>query len=228
MKNLRIAIIFSIATGLLLSCDPIKKMSNQDKGVAIGAAGGAVAGGVIGHSAGNTAMGAVIGGVVGGVAGGIIGHKMDKQKKEIEQIDAAKVETIKDGEGLKVTFESGILFETNSSTLNASSQGDLQKFAQTLINNAETNLVVSGHTDNTGSDAINDPLSEKRALSVAKFLRSKGVAGSRMTTVGNGSNQPVASNSTSEGRAQNRRVEIVIVANEKMVKDAQAQSQSSK
>ena len=224
MKYLRIAFIFPAMIGLLFSCDPIKKMSNTDKGVAIGAAGGAVAGGVIGHSAGNTALGAVIGGVVGGAAGGIIGHKMDKQKKEIEAIENAKVESINNGEGLKVTFESGILFETNSSTLTATSQNSLMKFGQSLLNNPETNIVVSGHTDNTGSDAINDPLSEKRALSVARYLRSKGVAGSRMTTLGNGSNQPVASNETADGRAQNRRVEVFIVPNEKMVNDAKLQS----
>src|SRR6187401_1713077 len=123
MKNLPLAVIFSVTIGLFLSCDSIKQMSNTDKGVAIGATTGAAAGGVIGHSSGNTAAGAVIGGVVGGVAGGIIGHKMDKQKKEIEEIEEAKVESINNGEGLKVTFESGILFETNSSTLNTSSQG---------------------------------------------------------------------------------------------------------
>ena len=228
MKKFPIVIIFSITMGLLFSCESIKNMSNTDKGVAIGATTGAAAGGVIGHSSGNTAAGAVIGGVVGGVAGGIIGHKMDKQKKELEEIEEAKVESINNGEGLKVTFESGILFETNSSTLNTSSQGALTKFGQSLLNNPETKIVVSGHTDNTGSDAINQPLSENRALSVARFLQSKGVAGSRMTTVGNGSNQPVAVNTTENGRAQNRRVEVYIVPNEKMVKEAKEQSQSAR
>jgi outer membrane protein OmpA-like peptidoglycan-associated protein len=196
-------------------------MSNQDKGVAIGAASGAAAGGVIGNAKGNTALGAVIGGVVGGVAGGLIGHKMDKQQKEIAEIKEAKVEKINDGEGLKVTFDAGILFETNSSTLSAQSQDALTKFAQSLQNNSETNVVISGHTDNTGTDAINEPLSEKRAESVSNFLISKGVSRDRMTTVGNGSKQPVADNTTDAGRTKNRRVEIVIVANEKMVKNAQ-------
>jgi outer membrane protein OmpA-like peptidoglycan-associated protein len=221
MKNI---LAYFIIIGLLSSCSQTKKVSNQDKGVAIGATGGAVAGGVIGHKAGNTAVGAVIGGVVGGVAGGIIGHHMDKQKKEIEDIKEAKVETIKDGEGLKVTFEEGILFQTNSSTLNPSSQDALTKFATSLKNNQETNVVISGHTDNTGSDAINDPLSEKRAESVANYLKSKGVSGKRLTTVGSGSRQPVASNETAEGRQQNRRVEVVIVANDKMVKEAKEQT----
>ena len=221
MKNI---VAYFIIIGLLASCSETKKMSNQDKGVAIGATGGAVAGGVIGHAAGNTAVGAVIGGVVGGVAGGIIGHHMDKQKKELDEIKEAKVETIKNGEGLKVTFEEGILFATNSSTLNTSSQDALTKFATSLKNNQETNVVISGHTDNTGNDAINDPLSEKRANAVANFLKSKGVAGGRMTTIGAGSRQPVATNETAEGRQQNRRVEVVIVANDKMVKQAKQEA----
>jgi len=221
MKKLQI-ISFLLVIGVMLSgCDATKKMSKQDKGVAIGVAGGAAAGAAIGHAAGNTALGAVIGGVVGGVAGGLIGHKMDKQEKEIQEIKEAKVEKINNGEGLKVTFDAGILFETNSSTLNPKSQDALGKFAQTLQNNPETNIVISGHTDNTGTDAINQPLSEKRAQSVTNFLVSKGVAQSRMTSVGNGSKQPVADNKTAENRAKNRRVEIVIVANEKMVKQAQ-------
>jgi outer membrane protein OmpA-like peptidoglycan-associated protein len=219
MKKFQLVSLITVVV-ILASCEATKKMSKQDKGVAIGATGGAVLGGVIGHSAGNTAAGAVIGGVVGGVAGGIIGHKMDKQAEEIKKIENAKVEKVNNGEGLKVTFESGILFETNSSTLNPQSQESLTKFAQSLQNNPETNIAVSGHTDNTGSDAINQPLSEKRAQSVVNFLISKGVASGRMTSVGNGSNQPVASNSTPEGRAKNRRVEIVIVANEKMVQQA--------
>jgi outer membrane protein OmpA-like peptidoglycan-associated protein len=145
---------------------------------------------------------------------------MDKQKKELDEIKEAKVETIKNGEGLKVTFESGILFETNSSVLSDQSQDALNKFAQSLQNNPETKIIISGHTDNTGNDEINQPLSQKRAESVANFLISKGVAHDRMTTVGNGANQPVASNTTEEGRRKNRRVEIAIVANERMVTQA--------
>ncbi len=222
MKNI---VAYFIIIGLLVSCSQTKKMSNQDKGVAIGAGGGAVVGGVIGKAVGgNPAVGAVIGAVVGGTAGGIIGHHMDKQKKELEEIKEAKVESIKDGEGLKVTFEEGILFATNSSTLNPSSQDALTKFSTSLNNTKETNVVISGHTDNTGNDAINDPLSEKRANSVANYLKSKGVSGKRLTTVGAGSRQPVATNETAEGRQQNRRVEVVIVANDKMVKSAKKEA----
>jgi outer membrane protein OmpA-like peptidoglycan-associated protein len=136
MKNLQNILIVTIIASLLLSCSTTKKMSNQDKGVAIGAASGAVAGGVIGNAKGNTAAGAVIGGVIGGVAGGLIGHKMDKQKKELEEIKEAKVEPINNGEGLKVTFEAGILFETNSSTLSSQSQDALTRFSQSLQNNS--------------------------------------------------------------------------------------------
>jgi outer membrane protein OmpA-like peptidoglycan-associated protein len=215
-------LLCSLAAAVLLSaCSATKKMSKQDKGVAIGATSGAVIGGVIGSKSDKTAMGAVIGGVVGGVAGGIIGHKMDKHAKELDAVKEANVEKIKHGEGLKVTFQSGIFFETNSATLSSSSQDALTKFAQSLQNNPETNVAISGHTDNTGSDAINQPLSERRAESVANFLVGKGVSASRLTKVGNGSHQPVAENNTSEGRAKNRRVEVVIVANDKMVKQAQ-------
>lgn len=220
MENVKKMVAFALITSMFLSCETTSKMSKQDKGVAIGAASGAILGGIIGNQGGNTAAGAVIGGVVGGVAGGIIGHKMDKQQKELEEIKEAKVEKINDGEGLKVTFDAGILFEINSSTLSMQSQDALNKFSQSLQNNPETNIVISGHTDNTGSDKINDPLSQKRAESVANFLISKGVNRSRLTTVGSGSKQPVADNSTAEGRAKNRRVEIVIAPNDKMVNDA--------
>jgi outer membrane protein OmpA-like peptidoglycan-associated protein len=218
-KSIFMLSVYIIAIALS-SCDSTNKMSKQDKGVAIGAGSGAVIGGAVGSTKKKTAEGAIIGAVIGGVAGGIIGHKMDKQAKELEDIKEAKVEKINEGEGLRVTFESGILFETNSSTLNSSSQESLTKFAQSLQNNPETNVAISGHTDNTGSDAINQPLSERRAQSVSNFLIGKGVAKSRMTTVGNGSNQPVADNNTVDGRAKNRRVEIVILANDKMVKQA--------
>jgi outer membrane protein OmpA-like peptidoglycan-associated protein len=220
MKKFYNILAIALSIVLFFSCSSSKKVSNEDKGVAIGAGTGAAAGGIIGHASGNTAMGAVIGGIVGGVAGGLIGNKMDKQQKEIEEIKEAKVEKVNNGEGLKVTFDAGILFETNSSTLSAQSQDALNKFSQSLQNNPETNVAISGHTDNTGSDKVNDPLSEKRAESVFNFLVSRGVARRRMTTVGNGSKQPVASNATEEGRAKNRRVEIVIVANDKMVNDA--------
>lgn len=145
---------------------------------------------------------------------------MDKQKKELEAINDAQVESINDGQALKVTFESGILFATNSSTLNVNSQRALTSFAQSLINNPDTDIQIQGHTDSSGNDAINNPLSEKRADAVRSFLMSKGVQGSRISAHGLGSTMPVADNSTSAGKAQNRRVEVYILPNAKMIQDA--------
>lgn len=224
MKN------FSFITAIILSCVILFSScnaSNTAKGTGIGAgAGGALGAGIgaiIGGGKG-AAWGAGIGAVVGGGAGAIIGNKMDKQKKELEQINGAQVESINDGQAIKVTFESGILFATNSSTLNPASQSALTNFAASLNSNPDTDVQIYGHTDNTGSDAINNPLSEKRAQSVYNFLVSKGVGGTRMVSQGFGSTQPVADNSTAAGRTQNRRVEIYIIPNEKMIKDAQQQA----
>lgn len=218
---------FSFIAAILLSCAVLFSScgaSDTVKGGGIGAgAGGALGAGIgaiIGGGKG-AAWGAGIGAVVGGTAGAIIGNKMDKQKKELEQINGAQVESINDGQAIKVTFESGILFATNSSTLNSTSQGSLTSFANSLKSNPDTDVQIYGHTDNTGNDAINNPLSEKRAQAVYNFLQSKGVTGNRMVTQGFGSTQPIADNSTVAGRTQNRRVEIYILPNEKMIQDAQ-------
>jgi outer membrane protein OmpA-like peptidoglycan-associated protein len=213
------AIVLSIAI-LFSSCGA----SNTVKGGAIGGGAGAALGAGIGAIIGGgkgAAWGAGIGAVVGGTAGTVIGNKMDKQKKELEKINGAQVESINDGQAIKVTFESGILFATNSSTLNSASQNALSSFAASLIGNPDTDVKIYGHTDSSGSDAINQPLSEKRAQSVYNFLVSKGVAGTRIASQGFGSSQPVADNSTAAGKAQNRRVEVYILPNEKMIRDAQ-------
>ena len=224
MKNLSFgAVVLSVAL-LLSSCNA----SNTAKGTGIGAgAGGALGAGIgalIGGGKG-AAWGAGIGAVVGGGAGAIIGNKMDKQKQELEQINDAQVESINDGQALKVTFESGILFATNSSTLNTASQTSLSQFATSLKNNPDTDVQIIGHTDSTGSDAINNPLSEKRAQAVYNYLLQSGVGSVRMTSAGMGSTQPVADNSSVAGRAQNRRVEVFIMPNEKMIQDAQQAAQ---
>ncbi len=201
--------------------------SNTVKGGGIGAGAGAAVGAGVGAIAGGgkgAAWGAGIGAVIGGAAGAIIGNKMDKQAAELEQIEGAQVEKVNEGEAIKVTFESGILFATNSSTLNTASRSSLDKFATSLLNNPDTDVKIYGHTDSTGSDAINDPLSERRAESVYNYLVSKGVTGNRMQSQGFGSNQPVADNSTVSGRAQNRRVEVYILPNAKMIQDAQEQA----
>lgn len=189
-------------------------------GAAVGAGVGAIAGGGKG-----AAIGAGIGAVLGGTAGAIIGNKMDKQAAELEQIEGAQVEKVNEGEAIKVTFESGILYATNSSTLNTASRTSLDKFATSLQNNPDTDVMIYGHTDSTGSDAINNPLSERRAESVYNYLISKGVSGTRIVSEGFGSTQPVADNNTAAGRAQNRRVEVYILPNAKMIQEAQEQAQ---
>jgi outer membrane protein OmpA-like peptidoglycan-associated protein len=145
---------------------------------------------------------------------------MDKQAGELQRDMAnAKVERV--GEGIKITFDSGILFDTNSSALRSTSQADISKLAATLQKYPDTNVLVEGHTDNTGTDAINQPLSEQRAQSVANALTAQSVASSRISTKGYGSSQPVADNTTAEGKQANRRVEVAIFANEKMKKAAE-------
>ena len=202
--------------------------NNTQKGAAIGAGGGAVLGAIVGKLAGNTAVGAAVGAAVGTGAGAIIGKKMDKAKAEAEAVQNAKVESVTDANGLaavKVTFDSGILFATNKADLNTSAKNSLAKFATVLNNNADCDIAIIGHTDNTGSDAINQPLSVKRATSVSDYLKSCGVKTAQIKSVeGQGSGNPVADNSTAEGRKQNRRVEVYMYASQEMIQAAQAQA----
>lgn len=202
--------------------------NNTQKGAAIGAGGGAVLGAIVGKLAGNTAVGAAVGAAVGTGAGAIIGKKMDKAKAEAEAVQNAKVESVTDANGLaavKVTFDSGILFATNKADLNTDAKNSLAKFATVLNNNADCDIAIIGHTDNTGSDAINQPLSVKRATSVSDYLKSCGVKTAQIKSVeGQGSGNPVADNSTAEGRKQNRRVEVYMYASQEMIKAAEAQA----
>jgi outer membrane protein OmpA-like peptidoglycan-associated protein len=207
---------------LFSGCETIRNTSSAVKGGAIGTGAGAAVGAGVGKLAGNTAVGAIIGAVIGGATGAVIGNKMDKQRKELEKIEGAKVETVNNGEAIKVTFESGILFATNSSTLNSASKTSLSKFAESLRTNPDTNVEIFGHTDITGSDAVNIPLSQQRATSVQSYLISQGVNSNRLVSSGKGSSEPVASNDNTAGRAQNRRVEIYILANAQMIQDAKA------
>lgn len=194
--------------------------SNALKGGAIGAAGGAVVGGAIGTAAGNTALGAIIGAAVGGTTGAIIGHNMDKRAEEMRNdLSNATVERV--GEGIKITFDSGILFATDSYQLQAVAKTNIESLAKILNKYSDTDILIEGDTDNQGSDAYNETLSERRAQSVADFLKGQAVAGSRISTVGLGESNPVTSNETAAGRQQNRRVEIAIFANEKMKKAAE-------
>lgn len=211
------AIIFSGCAG----------MKSSTKGGLIGGASGAALGAGIGALAGGgkgAAIGAAVGTAVGASAGVVIGKKMDQQKAELEKIEGAKVETVTDANNLKaikVTFESGILFATGKSELSAQSKNALVKFAESLKNTPETDVTVVGHTDNTGSRNINDKLSLDRAKSVVNFLSDNGVVKDRITFNGRAWDEPVADNATAEGRAQNRRVEVFITANETMIKQAE-------
>lgn len=220
MRHIRLIPLLLLCVAVLFSgCGA----SNTVKGTGIGVGAGGAVGAGIGALAGNTALGAVLGAAVGGTAGALIGKKMDKQKKELEQsIPDATVETVNNGEAIKVTFDSGILFATNSSTLSDASKSALRNFATSLKANPDTDIKIVGFTDNTGKVDYNQTLSEKRAKSVYDYLTQQGISTDRMSYEGRGVHDPVADNSTPEGRALNRRVEIVIMANENMINAAQA------
>ncbi len=226
MKKINVVIVLVLSGSLILQ--GCASWSNTAKGTAIGAGAGAAAGAGIGAIAGKgkgAAIGAAIGTAVGAGAGALIGHKMDKQKAELEKIDGAQVEDVTDANGLqaiKVTFDSGILFESGKSTLSSASKTALKNFSTSLQSSPDTDVTIYGHTDNTGSRDLNDKLSRERAESVANYLKLNGVSGNRLTTAGKAWDEPIADNSTAAGRAQNRRVEVFIAANEKMIKDAEA------
>lgn len=215
-KIVLISLIFAALSILISGCGSFTK---TEKGAAIGAGGGAVIGGFIGKAAGNTALGAIIGGAVGGTAGGLIGHKMDKQAAEIKQTVPGATVT-REGEGIIVKFDSGILFDIDKTDVKPVAQASLKKLALSLQNNAQTNILVVGHTDSTGTASHNMDLSLRRAGAVKSYLVAAGVAGSRLNTQGKGETEPIADNRTPEGRVQNRRVEIVIVANDQMKQQA--------
>jgi len=188
-------------------------MNKKEEGAVIGAASGAAVGGVIGNQTGSTARGAIIGAAVGGAAGAIIGHQMDQQAKELSQnIKGATVERV--GEGIEVTFASGLLFAFDSDSIQAAAATNLHELAASLQKYPESQLLVVGHTDNVGDDFYNQRLSERRANSAATYLAAQGVARTRLGTSGKGESEPVATNDTDAGRQKNRRVEVAIYASE--------------
>ena len=220
MRRMTIAILIITLLAGLSGCS---SMSRGEKGLAVGSGAGAVIGGIIGKQFGNTAAGAIIGAVVGGAAGAYIGNYMDKQAAEIERdLEGAKVERI--GEGIKVTFDSGILFAVNKAELSPEARENLAKLSVILKKYEDTDVLIEGHTDSDGSESYNRTLSESRASSVAHLLIEQAVAGPRLSTVGYGETQPIADNTTIEGKRENRRVEVAIMANDKLKKVAEEQT----
>ena len=193
--------------------------TNVERGAGIGATAGSVIGGIIGSENGSWAKGAILGAIIGGAAGAVIGDYMDKQADEIRnEVGGANVERV--GEGIRVVFDTGLLFSTESATLNANSRYNIEKLAHILNRYADTNIVVEGHTDITGSEASNQILSERRAESVASLLRTYGVYDHRISAIGYGETRPVATNETEAGRRLNRRVEVLVYANQELKRQA--------
>lgn len=214
-----LAIVIAV-TSILSSC---KSVSKTQKGAGIGAVAGGTLGALIGKKAGNTALGALIGGALGGTAGAFIGRKMDRQAKELENsIPGAEVST--EGEGILVKFDSGILFAVGKADLTDAAKQNIDNLAASLIKYPNTNITVIGHTDADGSDALNNRLSKSRAFAVKNYAAAKGVEAGRLVVQGKGKTEPIATNETEEGKAKNRRVEIVIVANEKMKDEAKTEA----
>lgn len=217
MKKLMVVVLSAALLTMGLGCGWSKK---AQYGTA-GAAGGAVVGGAVGKAAGNTVLGAILGAAIGGAAGLYIGNYMDKQAAEIKQdIAGARVERV--GEGIRITFDSGILFDVNKAELKPISKENISKLAAILQKYPDTNILLEGHTDATGTDEHNLQLSRSRSQAVANFLASLQVSATRFTIMGYGEAQPIADNESEVGRAQNRRVEIAIMANDKLKKAAQA------
>ena len=229
--SLLVAVVMMMAMG----CETAKKTNKTQRGAAAGAAGGAVIGGIIGNNVGNknnTVLGAIIGGVIGGVAGGIIGNKMDRQAEKIKnEIPGAEVQRV--GEGIVVTFSEknpdgskmGVYFDFDKSDITANSKLALTKLVQIFKEYPETNLLVEGHTDDKGGDAYNLSLSQRRASAVGNYLKNNNISSSRLTINWYGETQPKVENTSDANRAENRRVEFAITANEKMKEEAKKEAE---
>jgi len=219
IKNVAVFLVLSLIVG----CGAVQNANKKQKGAVIGATGGAVIGGVIGNNVGkgNTVLGAIIGGVVGGVAGGYIGDRMDRQAERIEEeVPGAEVKRV--GEGINVTFneDAGVYFDTNKSNVKGTSAETLNRLAGIFKEYPNSVILVEGHTDSAGPEDYNMTLSQQRAQSVTNYLVGQGIDSNRFTTKWYGENQPKADNSTTEGKAQNRRVELGIIASEALKKEA--------
>jgi outer membrane protein OmpA-like peptidoglycan-associated protein len=218
-RNTLFAIVV-IASLLVAGC---ASMTKTQKGAVVGTATGATAGAIVGRAAGNTALGAIIGATVGGVTGAVIGKQMDKQAEELKnEVPDANVERV--GEGIIVELSDKVLFEFGKSDLTAASKQSLDKIIVVFNKYPDTNVEIQGHTDSKGSNEFNMTLSVKRATTVVDYLKSNGITAGRLTVKGFGEEVPKYDNETEEGRAQNRRVEFLITANEKMKAEAEKQA----
>jgi outer membrane protein OmpA-like peptidoglycan-associated protein len=217
MKTIKIAAYFLLSFSLVFaSCN----WTRTARGGAIGAGAGGAAGGAIGRAAGNTAAGVIIGAAVGGSVGAAIGRYMDRQAEELQRdLEGAKVERV--GEGIHITFDTGILFDFNGTDLRSAARDNIENLAETLKKYEDTEILIQGHTDNVGARDVNKQISEQRARAVADYLTSQNVRRNRLNIEGHGFDMPVSSNETAEGRQENRRVEIAIVANDKLKKAAE-------
>lgn len=213
MRRIQNAAVSAVLVAVVASASGCASWGDkQKKGTAAGAAGGGIVGAIIGHKTGSTARGAIIGAVVGGAAGALIGKRMDDQAEKLaRELEGAEVSRV--GEGIAVTFDSGILFPYNSAELTSEAQANLRKLSASLQSEPRTNVTIVGHTDSDGADAYNQELSERRGRSASAFLASHGVASTRLVTHGRGEAEPIASNQSDEGKRKNRRVEVAIFAN---------------
>ena len=213
-----------VALLLILSMSGCASMNKTESGAAVGATGGAAAGAINGHATGNTVRGAIIGAVVGGAAGAYIGHKMDQRAKELEQIPGATVTRV--GEGINVTFASGLLFDYDSDVIKGDARDNLNQLATSLAKYDDSELMIVGHTDATGTESYNQGLSERRAYSAQRYLASRGVT-RPIRTLGRGELEPIASNESEDGRAHNRRVEVAIYAGDALKNEATREATAS-
>ncbi|MFB6248945.1 MAG: OmpA family protein [Salinibacter sp.] len=217
LRSARSLLAALLATGFLVG--GCSTLSNTEQGAIIGAGAGGAAGAAVGKATDNTAEGAILGAVIGGAAGAFIGRRMDNKADELDrELEDAKVERV--GEGIKVTFDSGLLFDFDSAALRSNAEQNLAELTESMKDFEETKILIVGHTDSKGSTDYNQRLSERRAESAADYLNQQGLDSSRLLTSGKGESEPVAPNDTEEGRQQNRRVEVAIYANEKLRKQA--------